>query len=198
MKRIFLLLFAVLMLLLLISAFASPAFAADVLIDASFEDGFSDNSGRLAVTVTNRSENAADVTLTLALPEGVSAPVSSATLAEVAPGESAVKDFMLTFEPRSFLATHKMLFVAAAVFIVTLVVFIVVMLRRPKSPPKAALLALAIIPAMLLCARAFAADEASRTITVTHEGKAYEVTIAAAATEREDQSAEVDMSFPAS
>ena len=198
MKRI---IFPISTALLLFALLAVSSLAADVSLDASFEDGFSEDSGKLAVTVKNVSDNIpADVTVNVSLPEGASSPQTSVVIPAVGPGDSFTKDFVVTFEAPSFFATHKMLIIAGAVFLVTLAVFIVAMIRRPKkSPPPAAMLALALIPAALLCTRAFAADQATKTLTVKHAGREYGITVTASATDAvsSEASPEEDMTTPA-
>ena len=195
MKRIVYLLLAVFVFL---PALALTAFSADVELSAEFGDGFSDNAGKLAVTVKNVSKSApADVTVSLSLPEGVSTDVTSVTFSGVEPSAQASKDFILTFEGSSVSAGTVALIIAAAVFAVIAVVCVVVMIKRRKSPPaKTALLALMLIPAALLCTRSFADAEVTKTLTVTHSGDDYEITMTATAVDSA-ATIEDDMSEPA-
>lgn len=198
MKRTVSFVFAVLLFLCL---FAAGVSGADVLLEAEYADGFSENSGKLGATVTNLSnESAADVTLEIILPDGVSAGQNKVTLTAVAPGESVTKDFILTFEKASFFATHKALVAAAAIFVTVLIVFIVTLIRKgKKGGAKSAALALLLIPAALLASTARAGSAAEKKLVITHGSKEYEIVISASARDAETSDTEAgdDLSFPA-
>ena len=173
----------------LILVFASVCSAgADILTEAAFDDGFSDDSGKLSITVTNdsQSETLTDVTVSLTLPDGVSTGSFSANLGELSPGESAAKDFMLSFEARSVFARYKYIFIFGGVSFALLFAIGFSLLRRSKRGT-ALVLALALLPAAAFSSRALMMRR--QAFTLTHDGEEYSVSILVTA--EKDESAEM-------
>lgn len=175
MKKIFLLVNAAVILLSLLTV---SVFAGGLELKAEFEDGFSDDSGKLAVSVTNSSENEgmSGVTVSVTLPNGVSTASPSALLSDIAPGESVSKDFILTFEKLSVFAQYKWLIISGAAAFVMLFAVGFALLRKSKRAASL-VLAIALLPALSFVSQAEGALQESQQIKLSHGGVEYEIDV---------------------
>lgn len=174
MKKIFSLAGAV---LVLISVLTVAASAAVLEMKTEYDDGFSDNSGKLAVSVTNTSGNEllTDVTVTIGHPEDVSVS-SPAGLGDIAPGESVTKDFILNFlESPSVFSQYKWLIISGATVFVMLFAVGFALLRKSRRGA-AMLLAFAMLPVLSISSHAQQIQR-SEKLTVSHSGTEYELTL---------------------
>lgn len=192
MKRI---LTAVLVIILLVLSLSVYCFAADLEISASFEDGFSDNSGKLALNVTNVSASTVytDVSLRIIPGRGVSMNGGDVILGEIEPSGSAVKDVVLTFDKISFFTRYRtVILVGVIVFALLIAAALTVLIRTKKASGTIAML-LALCMMMSLCASVRADDSSSegeeagsvfvkRSVEVTHRGFDFTVDIEVGAT----------------
>ena len=176
---------------ILVSALSCAVFASQLTTDAKFEDGFSNDSGKLCVTVTNDSgyETLADVTISLTLPEGASVNDASANLGEILPGESASKDFMLNFAAPSIFEQYKFIFIFGGIAFALLIAIAFVLLRRSRRGA-AIVLAVAMLPAVVVSSRAVVMRK--QDFELTHDGKKYSVSILVTAEKADGADSAID------
>lgn len=178
MKKIISLLNAVVIFLSLLTV---TAFGARIELNAEFEDGFSDNAGKLAVSVTNTSEDEmlSGVTVSIGHPKYITVDSPEAVLSYVEPGESVSKDFILSFKEQSAFAQYKWLIISGAAVFVVLFAVGFVLLRKSKRGA-ALVLALALLPAVSFASHAEEIQR-SQQLTISHAGKEYELTVSVTA-----------------
>ena len=126
---------------------AIPSLAADLVLDASFEDGFSGDSAKLTVTVENATERSmTDVSLDVVVPEGVTQNEGFFALSDLLASEKTSQDVMLTFEAKG--TDYTPVFIVGGALLLALVAIALILVRKAKKAKNAAalLLALALLP----------------------------------------------------